>query len=332
VGLQAQALGPSRLAVQVRTRGLTVADVIRACNEERTVVRTWLMRGTLYMVAAEDLRWMLDLLNPIFIRAGRRRRKQLGLTDPLCEQGLKAIETELRGANTLTRGELMDRIERHGVEIDRKSQAPAHLVRLAALRGLICRGPDKPSGESSYLLLDDWVPPAPRLDRERALAKLALRYLSGHGPAGIDDFAYWSGLPMGDARLAFDLAGEDLIEVEVAGRQAFAVKDTDLSPRGDLGVRMLGHYDELLLSYKSRDIFLDPNFSRRVAAAGMIHPVVLAGGKIVGRWRLDRSRRQATITVDPFDSLPPGTEAEIQAETENIGRFLDIQVELNGIG
>lgn len=92
VAVQAQAAGPARLGVRARTGGLTAEDVDRACGSERVVVRTWAMRGTLHMVAAADVRWLVDLLGPVFARAGRRRREQLGLDDRVCERGLAAIE------------------------------------------------------------------------------------------------------------------------------------------------------------------------------------------------------------------------------------------------
>ncbi len=100
----------ARLAVRARSERLTAADVIRACNEERSVVRTWLMRGTLHLVAAEDVRWLVGLLGPVFARAGRRRRLELGVEDGVCERALPAIGSILSASAPLTRADLVHRL------------------------------------------------------------------------------------------------------------------------------------------------------------------------------------------------------------------------------
>jgi hypothetical protein len=218
VAVQAQAAQPARLAVRARTGGLVAADVDRAANTERDVVRSWALRGTLHMVAAADLRWMVGLLGPVFVKAGKRRREQLGLDERTCQRALAAIEKVLKGSRPLTRAELVERIADEGVRIDPRTQAPPHLLGYAANQGLICRGPDAERGEPTYVLLDEWVPAAPPRDRDDALAELARRYLAGHGPAGVRDFIAWSGLPATDARLAWRLLGHELAPVVVEAR------------------------------------------------------------------------------------------------------------------
>ena len=202
-GLQAQDTPASRLAVRVRSAGLDEAAVRRACNRDRSVVRTWVMRGTLHMVAAEDVGWLVGLLGPRFAAGNRRRRLQLGLDDRLCERALEVLPAVLAGG-PLSRAELVRGLAAKGVRIDPGGQAPAHLVGLAALRGLICRGPDLDGDEASYVLLEDWVGPAGGrrgvLGGDDALAELARRYLGGHGPAAPEDLAAWSGLALGRAR------------------------------------------------------------------------------------------------------------------------------------
>jgi hypothetical protein len=147
--LQAQDTRAARLAMRVRSEGLDAAAVKRACNEERSLVRTWAMRGTLHMLLAEEIRWVVSLLGPIFSARDRRRRLQLGLDDELCARALPAIRKVLAGAGPLTRGELVRRLAAGGVKIDPAGQAPAHLVFHAAMQGLICRGPDLPSDEAT---------------------------------------------------------------------------------------------------------------------------------------------------------------------------------------
>ena len=151
------------------------------------------MRGTLHMVAAEDAGWLVALLGPGFAAGNRRRRLQLGLDDRLCERAMEALPAVLAGG-PLSRGELVQALAAKGVRVDPGGQAPAHLVGYAAMRGLICRGPDLDGDEASYVLLEEWAGPGRALGPDEALAELARRYLAGHGPAAPEDLAAWSGL------------------------------------------------------------------------------------------------------------------------------------------
>src|SRR5712691_9968341 len=157
-GLQAQLGSAATLGMRVRSAGLDAGKVKRALNDERSIARTWLMRGTLHVVAAEDVRWLLQLLGPVFARAGASRHAQLGLDDDLKARGVAAIEKILTEGGPMTRYELVDRLRSQRVGLDPKSQAPIHLIGLAALQGILCLGPDRKDGGSSYVLLDDWVP------------------------------------------------------------------------------------------------------------------------------------------------------------------------------
>jgi hypothetical protein len=336
--LQAQASAPARLALRVRTTGLTADDVDRACGNRACgvaplVIRTWLMRGTLHMVAASDAGWLVDLFGPVFSRAGRRRREQLGLDDRTCERGLTAIEKVLCGADPLTRAQLVERIADEGVHLDAGTQAPAHLVGYAALQGLICRGPDAEHDESTYVLMDDWLGGVRRLDRDTAfdrdtaLAELARRYLDGHGPVAVRDFLAWSGLPAADGKRAFALISEETVDVEAAGATLTVLASTDLDVAGALQPRLLGHFDALLLGYRGRDLVLEPAYARRIqAGGGFILPAVVVGGRVVGTWRLDRAGKRPTVRIEPFDGLPRESVNGLRAEAEDIGRFLGAEV------
>ncbi len=319
VALQAQSTPAARLAVRSRSIGLTRDDVDRACSEA-AVVRTWAMRGTLHMLAADDVRWIIRLLGPHFTRMGKRRRDQLGLDPDTCRRGLAAIERALAGSRPLTRAELMAAIAAEGVAIDPTDQAPAHLVHYAATFGLICRGPEVGADEPTYVLLDEWVPPAPALERDEALARLARRYLAGHGPATSADLATWSGLPMPDARAALGHIAEDLVDLDVAGTPMVTLASTDLATGRDTPPRLLGRFDDYLLGYRGRDLILDPAHAKRILDGGMIQAAVVVTGRIVGTWRLERRE----IAVRPFTTLPRGSRRALRQEAADVGRFLGV--------
>jgi hypothetical protein len=331
-GLQAQDTGASRLAVRARGTGLDLAAVRRACDQERSVVRTWAMRGTLHMVAAEDVRWLVGLLGPVFAAGNRRRRLQLGLDENLCERALRALP-EVLGEGPLPRAELVARLAGMGVEIDPGGQAPAHLVGYAAMRGVVCRGPDLPgSDEPTYVLLDDWVGPARAMEPEAALAELTRRYLGAHGPAGPEDLAAWSGLPVGRARHAVELVAGELDEVELGGRRLWAPAGAAAARPRAAGpvVRLLGHFDDYLLGWRSRDLVLDPTFAGRIhAGGGWIHPALVVDGRVAGTWRARRRGDRLELTVEPFgDRLPRGTGPGLEAEAADVGRFLAVETAL----
>ena len=288
-GLQAQAAPPARLAIRARTSGLTAADVDRACAAGGGVTRTWAMRGTLHMVATRDVRWMAGLLGPVFARRGQRRREQLGLDVAFCERALTALAGILAGSPPLTRAELVSRLAAEGLRIDPRTQQPPHLLGYAANRGLICRGPDGPAAEPTYVLLDEWAAGAPSLGKDDALAELARRYLRGYGPASRDDFAAWSGLPAADSKRALDLIADDLMLVSADGARLFAMAGDSLEGPGGLPPLLLGHFDPYLLGYRARGLVLDARHARRIqAGGGFVQPAVVIGGRVAGTWRLTR--------------------------------------------
>jgi Winged helix DNA-binding domain len=329
-GLQAQDTPASRLAVRPRSTGLDEAAVRRACNQDRSVVRTWAMRGTLHLVAAEDAGWLVGLLGPVFAAADRRRRLQLGLDDRLCERALEALPAVL-AAGPLSRADLVRGLAAEGVGVDPDGQAPAHLVAYAALRGLVCRGPDLGGDQASYVLVEDWVGATRALDPDDALAELARRYLGGHGPAGPEDLAAWSGLPVGRARRGFELAAGELREVEWDGRRLWtpAGAATPRSRAGEPVVRLLGRFDDYLLGWRGRDLVLDPRSARRIQAGGWVHPALVVDGSVAGTWRARRAGGRLDITVEPFSGrLPRGTRPALEAEAADLGRFLAVEPRL----
>ena len=306
------------MAIRVRSRAAT-AESVRTASAERTVVRTWLMRGTLHMVAAEDVRWMLALFGARNAAGNTRRRQTLGLDERTCARALAAIGAILAGGPPLSRADLVERLVRRKVAVDPAGQAPAHLVGYAAARGLICRGPDLDGDEPGYVLLDDWVPAGRTPDPDAAVVELARRYLAAYRPATAADFATWSGLPAGTAKRAFE--GLD-VPPEAPPEAAPADEEST--------VRLLGAFDTYLLGYRDRGLALDSRYAKRIqAGGGIIHPAVTVDGRVVGRWRLRKGRAgYCDLTVEAFGKLDPALEPALHAEAADIGRFLDCGVSL----
>jgi hypothetical protein len=194
-----------RLAVRARTTGLSAADVDRALTEERSLVVTWLGRGTLHLVRSEDYPWLQTLLAPRRLRPTIRRLGQEGIAEAQADRGVDVIHRSLAAEGALSRKELGERIAAAG--IDTAGQRIIHLLALACLRGLAVRGPVA-SGDQAYVLVRDWLGEPMPVDRDAALAELARRYLRGHGPAGDRDLARWTGLPLRDRAAPRSLSGK----------------------------------------------------------------------------------------------------------------------------
>ena len=326
--LQAQDARALRLAIRARTTGVDAPAVQRALAEPGRLVVTWLMRGTLHAVPAGDVRWLLALLRPAR-SSGRTRRLALGLDDHLLDTALP-IAVELLAAGPLTRSELADRLRAAGVPLG-PGQAPAHLLSVAAREGLVCRGPDR-DGEPTYVRLSDWLAgaePVEPVERDDALARLARRYLTGHGPAGAADLAAWSGLPLRDARTGLGaLAAAGEVEgVRIGGAPAYWLPG-EPSPE-DRTVRLVPAFDEYLLGYRGRALALDAAHAHRIqAGGGIVHPAVLLGGRIIGTWRQRRGDGGLIVAVEPFRRLPRGTRAALAAEAADVGRFLGLATRL----
>ncbi|HEX6353882.1 winged helix DNA-binding domain-containing protein [Actinophytocola sp.] len=306
VALQGQDLRANRLAVRARTGGLTGQDVDDAVARGE-VVRTWAMRGTLHMLAARDLRWVLRAVGAYFRDRQAPRRRQLGLDDAVCERGVAQLEDIL--TEPLTRDEIRER-----VDLDLAGQAAPYLLAFAALEGVVCRGPERGS-EPTYVLVRDWVTAS-------ADDRLALRYLRGHGPAGPRDLAAWSGLPLTTARAAFDEV-RDLLEPV---GEHFVVSGSEL--REAAATKLLGHFDAFLLGYGERSV--PEGFTRKIqAGGGFVMPAVSVGGRIVGTWRQHSAEEPLAIDVTPFTTMSARLRRELANEVLDLGRFLGRRTSLS---
>jgi hypothetical protein len=331
VGLQGQVLDAAALGMRARSTRLHASDVNRALTVERSIVRSWLMRGTLHLVASEDLRWLIGLLGPVFARAGATRHAQLGLADDLKTRGVAAIRRILTDSGPLARYELVDRLRRRGITLDPKTQAPIHLIALAAMQGVVCVAPDR-DGEPTYVLLDDWVPASRMPEREMALAELARRYFAAYGPATVDDLMAWSGIQTAEARSGVAGAKASLQEVAIQGQPGFVLKDrlktrtASATPQ----VRLVPAFDTYLLGYRKRDLAVPLALQRRLQrAGGWLHPAVIVNARAVAAWSLRKSGNRGLVRVEPFAPVTRAVRTGIEAEVADIGRFLDLQLQVD---
>ena len=310
LAVQAQDERGFRLAIRARTRGLTVAGVDRALGDGSLVV-TWLNRGTLHLVRAEDHGWLHALTAPRQIAGVMRRLGQEGVDGAAAERAVGVVERALAGDGPLTRDRLGERVAAAGVRTE--GQALVLLLALASLRGIAVRGPVV-EGKHAYVLVRDWLGEPAALDRDAALAELARRYLAGHAPATDRDLARWAGLPLRDAR-----AGLAAIAASVREREdgLLDLGDRPEPPEPGPPARLLGAFDPVLLGWTSREWLLGEH-DARVVSGGIFRPFAIAGGRAAGTWRL----RRGEVELDAFGELAPATATALEADAADVTRFL----------
>jgi hypothetical protein len=312
LAVQAQDPRGARLALRVRSRGLKASDVDRALTDDRSVVVSWLNRGTLHLVKAEDYWWLHALTTPPLAAGSVRRLVQEGVGPADAERGIEIVRSTVAADGATSRGDLRERLDSAGVPV--KGQALVHVLFAATLRGYVIRGPVV-GVEQAFVAVEDWLGKAPKLpERDVMLAELASRYLVAHGPASDKDLAKWSGLPLGDARRGLRGLEERLVEtadglVDLAGR-----------PASDHGVPpplLLGAFDPLLLGWVSRDEVLG-DLTGVVTTNGVFRPFVLVDGRAVATWGLPGKR----VAIADTASLRPQIRTALAAETEAVESFL----------
>ena len=320
-GIQAQDANAARLGVRARSARAIASDVDRARAEDRSIVRTWAMRGTLHLLATEDLAWQRTLFASRELAWSRRRLSEaLGVDAMAQERSVRVIARVLEKDGLVTRRELLDRLQSAGIEFDRRT-AGHHLPRLAVLQGVACLGPER-GRDTTYVLTRDWVDEQPALDREAALAELARRYLAAFGPADEEDMAAWAGLGLGDCRAALAAIASELAEVRSGPRRLTMLRRTTLrAARGRL-VRLLPGFDNHLIGHASREFAVRREHARRVApGGGIIRPTLVVDGVAVGTWSTRRAKGRNQISLDPFAPLEADVRAAVAREVEDVGRF-----------
>lgn len=314
--VQAQDYLGALWAVGTRMETATESEV-EAALASRSIVRCWPMRGTLHFVAAEDARWMLELLAPrVLARHRPRLQREFELDPKTLRRCAKLVEKALAGGNALTRAELYTAFEDRGIAT--RDSRGLHILFALAHESLICFGPRK-GKQPTFVLLDEWLPATKPKPREEALAELARRYFGGHGPATIADFVWWSGLTMKEAKEAIALT--ELEHEAIDEQPMWFASVPDVSSLS--ATQLLPPFDEYTVAYKDRSAIVEPAFATKVnAGGGMINAVVVVDGRVIGNWKRTLRGTSVEITISAFRELTPSEEQAIEREAERYADFL----------
>lgn len=328
LAMQGQDFNAVQWALGVRSPGSTRADVYAAFDRGE-LVRSWPMRGTIHVVPAEDLGWMLDLV----LGSGRsvagleKRWELLGIDEAWLEQVRSIITARLEGGGRLTRSEFGQTLEDAGIELG-GSRLYHSIWYLAQTRSIVW-GPMR-GAEQELVLTDEWIPTRRMLEGDEALGEFARRYVHARGPVTIKDFAWWTGLRMADARRGFATAADDILAVDVDGTEMFmthAAHDTldpdDAATKTSV-LALLG-FDETVLGYQTRDAQLPRTHAQKIVPGnnGMFKATIHAGGQVVGTWSRHRRTNDILVTAEPFTKLGAAQAKRFDTAVKAYGAFLE---------
>lgn len=312
--VQAQDFLGSLWALGARLPGTTESDMERAIAD-RTILRTWPMRGTVHFVAAEDARWMTGLLaSRVITRLGSVYRTA-GLDDATFARGRGLITRALSDGQPLKRTEIYATLE--GAGIATAAMRGLHIIGRLAQEGTICFGP-RAGKQPTFVLLDAWAPQQRGLARDEALAELTLRYFRSHGPATERDFAWWSGLRL--AEIAGGLAAvRGQLVAETMDGATYWRGETPTVAATAQALHLLPPFDEFLVSYKDRGASLDPHDAGLWAVRDHLSSsTIVVGGRVIGSWK--RTLGRGGVTIDALLARPLGA-AEEGAFVAAIARY-----------
>jgi hypothetical protein len=325
--MQAQDYGQAVWGVGVRTSSATLESV-EAAIEAGEILRTWPMRGTIHFVPAGDAQWMLQLGAARKIAADTRRMGQLDLDDKIIERCGVILQAALQGGKSLSRPDALQTLEDKG--IGTKNGRGYHILWRLSQSGLLCIGPTR-AKQQTFVILDEWAPPNKHdVSREEALAMLAERYFRSHGPATIQDFAWWSGLNQGDCKKGVQGAGSTLTSTIIAGKEYWhGVGLTKLLDEAAIAAArqtfLLPAFDEYFLGYKDRSDVMDLAHAEKVVPGGngVIKPTIVSGGQIIGVWQRKINKKTVGITAESFLPAVELTNA-IQPASQSYARFQNV--------
>jgi hypothetical protein len=322
--VQAQDYPGALWALGMRTKGSTEASIEHAVAS-RTIIRTWPLRGTLHFVAPEDVRWMLTHFAARTIARAASRFRQLELDARVLAKGAAIVVKALEGGRQVPRPRLLALLERAGIAT--AENRGIHVLWKCAHDGLICFGA-REGKQQTFALLDEWVPRGKTLDRDEALAELARRYFTSHGPATLTDFVWWSGLSAADARRAVEAAGAGAphLAAGTAAPRTSAPRTSAPPHRAPRTphhphVVLLPPYDEYTVAYRDRSAALDP---KHVVAArnGIFGPTIVLDGRIAGTWKRRLDRDRVAIDLQTFAKLSGASARLVAGEAARYGRFV----------
>ncbi len=325
--IQAQDYAGAKWSLGLRVPGSTDAQIEKLIAGH-ALIRTWAMRGTLHLLAAADLRWLIDLIGPRIINKNQRRYRQLELDEATLERSNSAIIAALADGKQLDRAALLTALEDQGIFT--QGQRGYYMLNHASISGLIVQGVEARYNQAMFMRVDEALPASQKLSHEAALAELARRYFVSRGPATLQDFITWSGLLVADAKAGLASVKNQLVADTFDNDEYWFTPDPIPAPALSPTAYTLPGFDEYILGYKNRDAVLDPEHAQKICPGknGVFYPTIVLDGQVVGTWK--RSFKQGSIIIElaPFAPLSTGALAAITQAVRRFGDYHQLPVVL----
>ncbi len=328
--VQAQDYTAAKWAVAQRAEGLTDAAIEQSFTEG-SILRTHVMRPTWHFVAPGDIRWLLKLTAPRVHAANAYYYRRLELDRALIKRSNAALSKALRGSRHLTRAELGSVLRQAGIAA--ADLRLGYIILAAELDGVICSGPRR-GKQFTYALLDERVLATEALARDQALAELARRYFTSHGPATEQDFSWWSGRARAEVRSSLELVKGELEQEVVDGKTYWFAPSAPPAKVASQAVYLLPNYDEYVVGYTDRGAIFDPSHAGQLDARRnpLFQHTLLIRGQIAGTWKSTLTKNTAVIELNPFVSLTQANNQALARAVRRYGNFLNLPVTLTWTG
>jgi len=340
-GIHAQLMATAELSIGLRVAGATRSTVRDALWIDRTLVKTFGLRGTIHLFPARELQVWLAALRALPPAKPDQQIEHLGLTRPKADEIVDAIAAAV-GGRPLTLTELEAAVagriggwaaERRGEAFGTGYSLVRSMLGDAALRGAVCFGPNQ-GQRVTYVRPDAWLGPQPAVDPDAARATIVRRYLGAYGPATERDMVEWTYSTPTAVGRAFDTVRDELVEVSVEGRRSWwtpeAVDSAEGRPGAGSSVVLLPHFDVYLVGSRPRDELVPPALQVAVAARGLkrydLHatvPVLVVDGLVAGLWQRTLRARTVTIRVEPLVDGTSALRQGIAKAAERIGAIVE---------
>ena len=315
--IQAQDLNMAKWAIGVRLSGALENDIDKAIDQGR-IIRTHILRPTWHFVAAEHLHPLLLLSAPRIKAATQSRNRQLGIDERLIKKTKRIIEKQILNNGHALRQELVTEFGK--AKINLGDNMAAHLLMEAEIDGFICSGKLK-NGNHTYALTDERIPKTSIHNKEEALALVSKLYFRSHGPATVNDFAWWSGLTIKESRLGIDLIKKDMHSFKINTDEYWYYEHNTITTVSHDRIDLLPAYDELIVAYKNRaSLIPNKNIERIILRNGIFKPVIIKNGKTIGVWKRNTIKGILHIEYQLFNNTN-NRKIEIHRNFEKYGAF-----------
>lgn len=316
--MQSQSLELAKWAIGARLEAKTVKNIEEALNSGK-IIRTHILRPTWHFVAAEDIYWMFDLSNPRLKPVYISYCRMYGADESVICRGVSMLEKLMPGGKHLTKQEINAFLNAEKLISD--DHLTGLIISRAEMEGILCNGQLRGS-KQTFTLLEEWVPRKQILQREEALERLARKYFVSHGPATIQDFAWWSGLTLTECKQAVDLIKDDFVCETTNGRAFWMKNDIKVPSVDEVSALLLSPFDEFVVSYKDRsEMINETHYGKVMTKNGLFSPTIMLNGEIIGSWKKIKKKGLPQIELSFFEKTLQKTQALFKSEIKRLEKF-----------